>query len=158
MAVLIGALADLPGFVAGALFGIYYRRLPVICGCFAGFAIAMGCLGIGVAMNSWWVSPYLVQGAVIASKMLSSTSFVVLSQYASEIYPALARASGSAVCVSGGRLGSILAPVVFEGLHYFTHSYSAFFWFSFICAAGNSLLVSFLPFETAGKSLDEETE
>jgi MFS family permease len=158
MTVLFGAFSELPGLAAGALFGVWFRRLPVMCGCFAGLAIAMGCLGFGVAMNDLSISQYLIQGAVIAAKMLSNTGFVVVYQYASEIYPALARATGSAVCVSGGRLGSILAPVVFEGLHDYTHSYAAFFWLSFVCAAGNCLLVLFLPFETAGRSLDEETE
>lgn len=156
--VLLGAIWEFPGLAAGALFGVWFRRLPVICGCYVGMSCALGCFGLGLSIRHVWYSHYMIQGAILMVKMLSNTAFVVIYQYASEIYPAFARTTGSAICVSGGRLGAILAPAVFETLADYTGRFSAFFWVACVCAALNAFLVLFLPIETAGRSLDDEME
>lgn len=156
IAVVLGCLWELPGLAMGAYFGTRFRRLPLISACYAGIAGALMCFGIGVASSHLWFSHYIIQGSLLVIKMLSNTAFVVVYQYASEIYPAVARTTGSAICVSGGRLGAILAPVIFEEMADYTGSFSGFF----LCAAGFSALMSFaallLPFETAGKNLDDD--
>lgn len=158
VSVLLGAVWELPGLLAGALFGTWFRRLPVIVGCYAVMAMALLGLGLGVSMSYMWFSGALIQFSVLLIKMTSNTAFVVVYQYTSEIYPAVARTSGSALCVSGGRLGAILAPVVFETLADYTGSFSTFFLLTSALSTMNSFLALFLPFETAGKSLDDEME
>jgi len=158
MSVLLGAFWELPGLAAGAVFGTFFRRIPIIAGCAVGLSCALACFGIGVSLNHLWFGLYMIQGALLIIKMLSNTAFVVVYQYASEIYPAVARTTGSAICVSGGRLGSIFAPVIFESLAAYTGSFSTFFLVASAFAAVNGFLAIFLPIETAGKSLEDEME
>merc|ERR1719487_1406084 len=48
------------------------------------------------------------------SKLFISAGFVVVYQYSIEIYPAVARATGTAICLAAGRFGAILCPLVYE--------------------------------------------
>jgi len=151
--VILGAVWEIPGIMAAVFFGTYFRRLPVICASNAGMAVALVCFSFGLATNMWY-SAYLVQAAIIAIKVLSNIAFVVIYQYASEIYPAFARTTGSAICVSGGRVGAIIAPVVFETLNDYTGNFSAFFLVCALLTALTAVMSTLLPFETAGK-MDE---
>merc|ERR1719160_1339430 len=101
-------------------------------------------------MSHVWYAHYIIQGSILVIKMLSNTAFVVVYQYASEIYPSIARTTGSAICVSGGRLGAILAPVFFETLADYTGHFTSFFMMTSAFAAFNTVLAMFLPIETAG--------
>ena len=47
-------------------------------------------------------------------KMFVDVGFVVGYMYASEIYPAVARTTGTSVCIAAGRIGSIACPLVYE--------------------------------------------
>lgn len=156
--VLLGAVWEIPGLMAAVAFGTWFRRLPVICASYAGMACALVCFAFGLVTSHMWYSTFLVQGAIIAIKVLSNIAFVVIYQYASEIYPACARTTGSAICVSGGRVGAIIAPVVFETLNDYTGNFSAFFLLCALFTALTSVLATLLPFETAGKNLDDEME
>lgn len=158
VSLLLGAVWELPGLLAGAVFGTWFRRLPIIYNVSALMACALAGFGIGVSLSHMWFSHYIIQGCLLMIKMLSNTLFVVVYQYASELYPATVRTTGSAICVSGGRLGAILAPVFFEILADFTGGFSAFFLFTSVCVAVNAILALFLPFETSNMSLDGEME
>jgi len=155
--VILGAVWEIPGLMAAVVFGTYFRRLPVIIASNAGMACALVCFAFGLATNMWY-SAYLIQAAIIAIKVLSNIAFVVIYQYASEIYPAFARTTGSAICVSGGRVGAIIAPVVFENLNAYTGNFGAFFLVCALLTAAVSVLSTLLPFETAGKNLDGESD
>lgn len=158
VSVVMGAVWEFPGLLAGALFGTWFRRLPVIVGCYAGMASALMLFALGVSLNHAWFAGYLIQFSVMLIKMLCNTCFVVVYQYTSEIYPSIARTTGSALCVSGGRLGAILAPVFFETLAEYTGTFSSFFMVASATSTVVSFMALFLPFETAGKNLDAETE
>jgi putative MFS transporter len=158
ISLLLGALWEFPGLLAGALFGTWFRRLPVILTCYVGMAFFLLSFAFGVSMRHLWYSQYVLHSALVGIKTFSNIAFVVVYQYSAEIYPAFARTTGNAVCVSCGRLGAILAPMVFEGLLAHYGRFSAFFLLLALLAAMNFVLVLFLPFETAGANLDDELE
>lgn len=155
--VLLGALVEIPGLVGGALFGTWFRRLPVIVACSASMVVALSLFVFGVASKLWY-SHYILHVALVGIKISCNIAFVVVYQYSAEIYPAFARTTGNAVCVSCGRLGAILAPIIFEGLVGESRRFSSFFILLAILAIVNFLLVLFLPFETAGSDLDNVLE
>lgn len=155
--VLLGAIWEFPGLAAGALFGSWFRRLPVMSSCCAGMAGALSCFAFAVSSHAWF-SFYLLQGSLLGVKFFSNIAFVVVYQYAAEIYPAFARTTGNAVCISGGRFGAIVAPMLFEVLVDITGNFSTFFIFIAVLAAVNWCLVLMLPFETSGPDFDSELD
>ena len=67
-------------------------------------------------------------------KFLIAAFWVVSFLYFIEVFPTVVRVSGPAFCVAVGRLGSIFAPVVYEGLQYMTKDYKVcFFFVKFVC-------------------------
>jgi len=158
VSVLVGALFEIPGLVGGALFGTWFRRLPVIVACSAGMFGALSLFVMGVTESHLWYTHYVLHLALVGIKIFSNIAFVVVYQYSAEIYPAFARTTGNAVCVSCGRLGAILAPIIFEGLVGESRRFSSFFILLAILAVANFALALFLPFETAGMDLDDELE
>merc|ERR1719161_1331819 len=79
-------------------------------------------------------------------KCLSGAIFTLMYLYSAEVYPTIARGTGSALCIGFGRLGAICSPPLFEWLDYVTGSYHAFFYFMMVLAVVTSALVFFLPF------------
>merc|ERR1719436_735270 len=78
--------------------------------------------------------------------------------YANEVYPTVVRSTGSSCTLAAGRVGSILGPIVYEGLASSTGGYDFFFWIMTITCIVNLALIFFLPFETAGKVLQDHLE
>merc|ERR1719310_761201 len=72
-------------------------------------------------------SPTATLAGFLGMKVFVNIGFVVVYVYASEIYPPVARTSGTAFCLVAGRIGAILCPLVYELCHSFTGSYEAFF-------------------------------
>lgn len=114
---LIVCFCDLPGvFLAFLLIyakGISHRAGMMGCATFACIfsltliSIEHGIEGLYVGL----ASAYLL-------KYVSSALFILCYVYISEVFPASVRATGFSICVSAGRAGSILAPVVVESLKF----------------------------------------
>mmetsp|Transcript_75023 Transcript_75023/g.160693 ORF Transcript_75023/g.160693 Transcript_75023/m.160693 type:complete len:510 (-) Transcript_75023:15-1544(-) len=91
-------------------------------------------------------------------------SFVIIWQYAAESYPTIVRATGCSVVFSVGRLGAILAPMLFEHLTRHGGNHCTYYMLCSVVCFVNCLFVPFWNetlrqkmLEDAGPE-DEETE
>jgi hypothetical protein len=155
---LVSALWEVAGNFLGFVCCTLWRRIPsLFVGC-AWTSLASAGLACAVQFQTSWVAPYVLQASISSLKLSNAVLFVAAYQYASEIYPVFARTTGSAVCISGGRLGCILAPTLFQLLVERTGSYSPFFLCACVSCAANAVLVALLPVETASPGWDKIAE
>eukprot|EP00746_Dinoflagellata_sp_MGD_P164518 gnl/MRDRNA2_/MRDRNA2_93179_c0_seq1.p1 gnl/MRDRNA2_/MRDRNA2_93179_c0~~gnl/MRDRNA2_/MRDRNA2_93179_c0_seq1.p1 ORF type:complete len:483 (-),score=62.44 gnl/MRDRNA2_/MRDRNA2_93179_c0_seq1:54-1502(-) len=126
MILMIGICTELPGNVLGARLVNYLSKRTCIglyiCICILGhlpYAILIDGSSAGLlpAANDGKVSALtealLVIGMVIA-KVAGAAGWITIYTLVSQAYPTASRTTGSAVCISCGRLGSIAAPIVYE--------------------------------------------
>lgn len=75
----------------------------------------------------------------------STLGYMVLFQIAVEIYPTCAAATGGSLIIGAGRLGAVLAPLVFERLKQFSSWQMSFYTMSSMNAIGILLLLWMPP-------------
>merc|ERR1719329_717924 len=122
----------------------------------AGVIVASGCFLVGYGQDL-----HMFRDVAMGFYQFSVAAGVLLVYvYALEVYPTDVRATGAAVNLAAGRLGSTLCAFVFEVLA--THPDGArqhdpvlFFEFVIALATMNALLIFLLPHETCGVSLEE---
>lgn len=95
---------------------------------------------------------------LMGMKISIAFGFQIVTVYATEMYPTVARATGLAVATACGRIGSIACPIIFEQLSYLTGGHTRFFHVMVGLCAINALLVLFLPYETRGQLLQDHEE
>merc|ERR1740127_217756 len=119
---LIGALWEIPGEALGIGMGMLMNRLP---------NIKVYLLPTGLSVLSFTLAMQVPTKAAMffqtigyyGIKCFVDIGFVVVYQYAIEIYPTEARTTGSAITMGSGRIAGIIAPLVFEGLYSSTGSF-----------------------------------
>lgn len=162
LTMLLVALYEFPGIVLAVICGMMFPRKPVMVVYLATvsaslLAFAVGAAGSTADVEDGW-SHALLQGGFIGIKGFGSIGYVVVYQYAAEIYPTMARTTGSGVSMAGGRVGGLTAPLIFEWLLSLTDGYEAFFHLIAVLCLLDFFLVVFLPFETFGKTLPEDID
>mmetsp|Transcript_19568 Transcript_19568/g.58671 ORF Transcript_19568/g.58671 Transcript_19568/m.58671 type:complete len:506 (+) Transcript_19568:97-1614(+) len=169
ISILQGALCELPGVAMAIICGMMLPRKPVMIVYLAVVGISLLAFAAGAkatccALPGQGVSlleEFMLHGGLFGIKCFAQVGFVVVYQYSTEIYPVMARTTGSAACVAGGRVGGMTAPMIFEFLQSLTGSFDMFFHLIAMLCLLNFVLVIFLPFETFGKdlqdSIDEDT-
>mmetsp|Transcript_55111 Transcript_55111/g.148600 ORF Transcript_55111/g.148600 Transcript_55111/m.148600 type:complete len:488 (-) Transcript_55111:110-1573(-) len=162
VSLVFGALWELPGNVLAVFCGMFWPRKPVMIGYLVATALSLLAFGLGADQVSGgsehWLHLALVHGGYIGIKCFAIVGFVAVYQYSTEIYPTVARTTGTAACVAGGRLGGMVAPLVFEWIVEATANISIFFYFTATLCIVNIMFVLFLPLETFGRSLDDYNE
>lgn len=102
--------------------------------------------------------PLVYDGSCYMYVLFNTALFNIVYVYVPEAYPSVIRQTGVSMCMSVGRLGSIVAPVIFEVLwSEFNKSHVPFL--LLIAAMGfmGSFLARFLTLETKGLRLAEFT-
>lgn len=159
---IVGALSEVPGYFIGIfLGGILSRKtcmliyLLMMVASTLMFGIA-GSMILSTELGHWL--EVTLQAGLIGQKIFTAFGFLIVYVYSIEIYPTVARATGGALCIAAGRFGSIVAPTIFENLHYLTGSHSSFFSFTAGLCGVNAMLVLFLPYETKGEILKDHLD
>lgn len=152
---LVGALWEIPGNAAGILFGMCMPRKPVIKLYLVLMSISLMCFIFGVNMQHSAMSQVIYQGGYFGIKAVACIGYVVTYQYAGEIYPTEIRATGVAFCIGSGRLGAMIAPIVFETVQDKFGSYIGFFYILAAFCVLNCVLIDFLPYETSDMLLKD---
>lgn len=146
VALLQGALWEIPGFTLGVMCGLWLPRKPCMLLYLVLIAAALMAFATGAtAGEGSWYAYHLMHGGYAGIKMVVCIGFVVVYQYACEIYPAAARTTGTAMCIAGGRIGAMLAPFTFEMAKAWTGTFATFFHIGVGLAAVNAVLIVFLP-------------
>lgn len=146
---MIGALWEFPGFLLGLVLGMIWPRKRAMMAYLGMTATSLIAFSLGVG----GMSSVLLHGGYAGIKGFACIGYIVVFQYATEIYPTEARATGTAACLAGGRFGGILAPVLCEKLLQVTGHFVAFFNVIAGLCILNFLIVVLLPMETFGMKL-----
>lgn len=161
MALILGALWELPGYIGAILF-------DMICG---RRVATLSYLGLMVISIIFFVegakqqragntkAELVLHAGYAGMKCWINMGFCIVYQYASEIYPTGTRVAGTGLCFGCGRIGSMAAPFMFEWVMSSTgDSWEVFFYVMASCCLFNSILVLLLPFETSGMTLKDRVE
>jgi putative MFS transporter len=159
---MVGAFAEMPGYLVGVLIGNHLSRkncmllylLSVLTSTLLFSIAGTQVRDVGLERGL----EVLLQVGLIGNKVFTAVGFLVVYVYVTEVYPTVARTTGGALCIGVGRLGSIVAPTVFENVTYLTGDYAAFFNLTAGLCAVNAMLVLFLPYETQGLVLKDHFE
>lgn len=159
---MIGVIFEIPGFILAIWLCLYFsRKMTIIFGYFGIFI----CSALFLWMSTLREAQSYAAGSEIGMqisffmfKCFSGLLFGVVYAYSMEVYPTIARATGTGLNISCGRVGAIASPLLFEWLQGWTNSYNFFFYFIMsVCLLG-SLLVFFLPYETRGQALKDHDD
>jgi len=93
----------------------------------------------------------LALSGIFGKTLLDSIIYVLVYLYAIEVRPTHSRASGSGFALGVGRLGGVVAPIVFELMPGSLHFIGSVFVLGLVCAA----FVSMLPIETKDRQLGD---
>jgi len=143
MELIVGALWGIPGYMLSVVFGMYYARKPVVkmyC-LVVGFSALLFLFGIQTGSSLVWHIGFY------AIKAFIDVGYVVVYVYLSEVYPTKLRVTGGSISIAGGRVGSMLAPLVYELITSWTGTYFPFFGIITMLCLANIPLVDLLPFE-----------
>mmetsp|Transcript_118078 Transcript_118078/g.220724 ORF Transcript_118078/g.220724 Transcript_118078/m.220724 type:complete len:495 (+) Transcript_118078:87-1571(+) len=155
---LIGALWELPGAVLGMIMGLYIRRklalkisLAFCAGSLFLFVLGVGFKDSWLGEASWHIGYY---GMKCFVQVVFSASYV----FSSEVYPTSVRTTGAAICVAGGKLGAMVAPLVFEFMNEVLGSEFVYFWVMLVLTIFNALIIDFAPVEPTTQGMVDTLE
>uniref|UniRef100_A0A8C5GGD0 Solute carrier family 22 member 5-like n=1 Tax=Gouania willdenowi TaxID=441366 RepID=A0A8C5GGD0_GOUWI len=147
----LSALAEVPAYISSWLALQYIsRRLAIVC------ILAVA----GSSLYLIQLVPEGFSGVTIALEMLGkyavTTGLALVFAYTAEIYPTALRNTGTGVCATVSRIGSILSPFLLTFCKYINKSCSLYFilW----TLAFVSLFTTFLMPETFKKPLPQTVE
>jgi len=153
-ALFVGGLWELVGYMLGLIIGNWFTRKQALKIYLGGTVLSILIFNCASLVDKGSVAPQIaLYVGCYGIRAVSAFGFVAIYQYVTEIYPTQARNTGSAFSFAGGRLGAMLAPIMYECLQNAFQSFAAFFFFAAACACLNFLLIDTLPFETAGTLL-----
>jgi len=153
-AMFVGGLWGIVGKMSGLIIGNEFTRKQAIKLYLGGTTLTIFIFTYGTLVAKGSVAAQIaLYVGYYGMQAVPAFGCVVVYQYAAEIYPTQARSTGSAFNLAVGRLGAMLAPIMYECLQNVFQSFSGFFFFAAACACLNFLLIDTLPFETAGTLL-----
>mmetsp|Transcript_132586 Transcript_132586/g.383258 ORF Transcript_132586/g.383258 Transcript_132586/m.383258 type:complete len:493 (-) Transcript_132586:127-1605(-) len=159
VALIIGALWEIPGSLLSVICALFMSVRPVTIASLSLMFVSMLSFTLGAeahVLNSekdttvWHAM--MLHGGYMGIKAFTYVAFVAIYTFAAEIYPTRARTTGSAASVAGGRVGGMIAPLLFEELADRTGGFSAFFYTMMGFIALNLMLI--LPVTT--KAADDD--
>ncbi|CAE7659716.1 svopl [Symbiodinium pilosum] len=151
---LVGALWELPGLALGLLLGISATRRTALKFYLSALSCFLLCFIIGVHYGESKLLKAMLLVGYYGVKCVPNIGFIVAYQMSAELYPTEARTMGSALCLAGGRLAAMLAPMVYECVVTWTGGFLPFFLAMATMCVSNLYLVDLLP-ETSTLRHDE---
>lgn len=158
---LIGALWEFPGKIAGLLLGLVIARKNLIRLYLFSAIVAQICFVVGAHGGSHWIWESMCLAGYYGLKASEKFGFTAVLTYVSEVFPTELRGTGIAICVGTGRLAGVVTPLAFELVMSMSGGRWALFFMSMTAmSVVNFLLVDLLAFETFGvllkDSIDED--
>mmetsp|Transcript_58744 Transcript_58744/g.157041 ORF Transcript_58744/g.157041 Transcript_58744/m.157041 type:complete len:482 (-) Transcript_58744:131-1576(-) len=162
--ILIACLMELPGFAFGIYIGQTMDRIPSMTFYLGGiiFSEVVFILGAGVLtgelrLDGWTTetAQWTVVAGVNINRVIISVGWTVVYVYVTEVYPAICRVTGSAVCIGLGRLGAVFSSLIFEVAQEYYGSFIPFFVGTVIVCFLNMFMTQLLPYETRNMKLTD---
>jgi len=158
---IIGSVAELPGYLVGILAGMYMSRKGSLSLSLLGTAVTLVVFatvaGSMRGEKAVGMSEVYLQASFLFFRGITSITSMVLPLYVCETFPTRARTLGLSVAISFARIGSISAPMAFELLSSTVGSLMIFYLIAGLNVF-SAVLVYLLPFETKGKIFMEDDD
>lgn len=153
---LVGALWELPGYAIGAYLGSKCFRKTSSKFYFTMQASFLLIFILGAKnVHKLYLFKVAMYIGYYGIKMAPMIGFTVIYQMSTEIYPADARTTGTALCLAGGRVAAMIGPLLYEFMVDVTGTWMFFFLFMAACTILNLYLIDIVP-ETAGMTLKDD--
>lgn len=117
--ILVLTLFELPGIALQNVLGQNLSRQVNLSAVFVAVAISLGCLAFSLKLRSSDAWVFLIAASVLA-KLTIIACFIITYLSMSEAYPISCRATGNGFCMSIGRIGALISPMLFAELGDFT--------------------------------------
>lgn len=152
---LIASLFEVPGFLLALMFiqaeWIGHRDTISVCSILSGILI---CALISMDYGIMWVA----DPAAYLIKLITAANFNIVYVYIPEAYPSLIRQTAVGFCICVGRLGSVMAPLIYEYLYSTTGASAAFLLVSMVMCVCGAWVAQDLPVETKGMHLAQKVQ
>lgn len=142
MGLVVGCFWEVPGILLGICCGLAMSRKNAMLFYLVTCTFALVLFSYSASLGAG--SEVLFQAGYFGVKAFVACGFIVVYQYSTEIYPTIARTTGSAVCIAAGRVGSILCPIIFEELQEIFGSFEVFYYIMAVLCVMNFGLVWFM--------------
>lgn len=109
----VGAFWELSGCSISGLFGAWMDSKSTVLLYLISTALSLISFIVG-ANREGIVGGILLQGGYFGFKVMITVGFVAVYLMCAQVYPVATRNTGVAACMSSGRIGSIMAPLLFE--------------------------------------------
>lgn len=146
MALLVGALFEMPGQIAAPLCATVLDNKTILRMCPLGISIASLMFLVG-ANGEGMLYGTLLQVGYAGIKITVGGFFAVAYTCASGVFPTAVRSTGTAACVAGGRIGGILSPLIFEQMVIAFDGWGGFFILMIVGLLLNSIILMALNLE-----------
>jgi len=154
--VMLGAIFEVVGTLVSVLTMLWFSRKANMQIGYISQILSLGIFLHGICVKTS-LSATLMQVGFLGMKMTVTIAVNTIYLYSTEVYPTAVRASGTAACISSGRIGAFFTPLIYEFLIHHTEGPGegswSFFVFLIAITVPAAALCACLPFETAGKKL-----
>mmetsp|Transcript_2978 Transcript_2978/g.6753 ORF Transcript_2978/g.6753 Transcript_2978/m.6753 type:complete len:509 (+) Transcript_2978:137-1663(+) len=144
-AVLIAALAEIPGVIFAMTLGFSMGGPSILCITFGLTTVSAAALIVTLHPVMTWIA-----------KMFITSAFIATYVFMLSAYPTQFRGTGFAFCVSVGRVGGLASPVLFEILMDKTGSIQAWFMIAALLCLLATIMVTLLRISIANDTEDEK--
>lgn len=110
---IVGSFWELLGYVVSGLLGAAMGSKKLVLVYLTATALSLISFTLG-ANREGVLFGTLLQGGFLGLKVMVNVGFVAVYLVCAQVYPVATRNTGVAACISGGRLGSIAAPLLYE--------------------------------------------
>lgn len=151
---LIACFSDLPGMAVVSFFLLLnnFGHRDGLIGLAMASTVLQSCMS---TIDSGTKYLWIALPATYMSKFVSNALFILTYIYLSEVFPLECRCTALAFCVAAGRIGAILAPVIFEALNVLSGPAAFMPLNAGLCALGVFVGKRLLTFELKNTPLDD---
>eukprot|EP00746_Dinoflagellata_sp_MGD_P006213 gnl/MRDRNA2_/MRDRNA2_112093_c0_seq1.p1 gnl/MRDRNA2_/MRDRNA2_112093_c0~~gnl/MRDRNA2_/MRDRNA2_112093_c0_seq1.p1 ORF type:complete len:425 (+),score=37.81 gnl/MRDRNA2_/MRDRNA2_112093_c0_seq1:75-1277(+) len=150
--VFFAALFEVPGVFLAMILASTISRRATLTFSFLASAFCLQCLVYAFFTDQMSTVGFWF---VFGVKMFVASGFIISYLYLLEFYPTFCRATGLSFCMVTGRIGALMSPFIYDGLHFAAGGFVWFFVVISIVISVAALLCVFLPFETKDAPLAE---
>jgi len=151
---MVGALWELPGFYLSVALSSLMSAKNLVVLYLVSSTLALIAFTAGANWEGF-IGGALLQSGYMGLKVMLLVGFVTVYQLSAEIYPTVARTTGVAACFAGGRVGSIIAPLLYEQVYEWS-GWKAYFLIMAGSMVLNVIMMTFLHIKDP-KEIDETT-
>lgn len=158
-ALLVGVAWEIPGHLLGITCGVLDSKRGALVIAHSMLFVAAGVFAWAGSLTPEQTTPLIrnvLFDSYLGQKVFASMCFIVVYQYAAELYPTSARATGTAFVFAIGRLGSAMSSTTYEWMLTLTRTWTPFFYLMSVISAAAAAGFLLVPEHAGAPERDPE--